>query len=122
MSHTRKDAPARVRRNRAAGTGAPVTHHCGHHRGRARDCDAALSNERHGRRRTCDPDIIGRADRWEPGWKSARECSEGYWAPERGAVRLSLERSRKEAFVGDVDEVVPIQQHRHGVWGGGWWD
>ena len=122
MSRTIKDTPARVRRNNAAGTGARVKHRCGHHRGLEGACDASSRDERVGDRRTCWTTIPGATDAWDPYAKTARERSESYWEPERGAVRLSLERARKQARVGDIVEDVPVNQHRHGVFGGGWWD
>lgn len=121
MSRTYKDAPARIRRNRAAGTGAPVAHRCGHHWGTALPCDAASRREQHGDHRTCEPHIKGRSGKWDPRWKSAQEMSEWFRAPERAAVRLSLERARKQARSGDVDEVPPAWNHRHSPWGGGRW-
>lgn len=119
MSRTIKDTPARVRRNRAAGTGSRVTHLCGEF---GVPCDAQRRDEQHDERRVCTPHIPGKGDRWDPYAKTARERSTRYWAPERGAVRLSLRRAIRQANTGQVDEVVPTSQHRHGTWGGGWWD
>lgn len=121
MSRTHKDAPARVRRNRAAGTGVRVTHRCGHHWGRELPCDADSRQEQHGECRSCEPEIVGRSGRWNPRWKSAQELAAWYRTPERAAVRQSLERARKQARVGTVDEVTPTLQHRHSPWGGGRW-
>lgn len=50
-----------------------------------------------------------------------------YRTPERAAVRASLRRALREArYGGDynetVDEIVPTAQHRHAIYGGGWWD
>lgn len=84
----------------------------------------------------CDiDDVHGRCTRWiedrdrwpytGPIGKTNRRTY--YHAPERAAVRNSLRRALNEARYGgdpyeNVDEVVPTGQHRHAMYGGGWWD
>lgn len=80
----------------------------------------------------CDiDDVSGRCSRWiedrdrmpytGPIGKTNRRTY--YSAPERAAVRGSLRRALTEYnATGDVDEVTPTSQHRHAMWGGGWWD
>lgn len=65
---------------------------------------------------------------------SRAEVTSGYFAPERCAVRDSLRDAVREANAGLVDDwlewepdasrgrEVPVRQHRHAEWGGGWWD
>lgn len=62
---------------------------------------------------------------WDPYAKTAAERSARYWRPERTAVRTGLTQLRQQAYADthDLDDsAVLVQQHRHGTWGGGWWD
>lgn len=46
-----------------------------------------------------------------------------YFAPERASVRDALRAARDEYNTfGDTDIEPDNRQHRHAVWGGGWWD
>lgn len=128
MSRTRKTDPWWVRQNRAVKTNhdrARARHNCGHSwTGVVVECDAYRDDVPRDTR-NCDRMVSGRHRRWDPYETTARERSNRYWEPERTAVSGSLHRITRQAFADphDVDDSdVLVQQHRHGTWGGGWWD
>jgi len=125
MSRTYKDAPWAVQQNRlsVAGSRNAIRHGCGHDWwGSAVECDAfrATARDEH---RTCDRMVAGRYMEWDPYHHPAADRSARYYRPERTAVRNALRRAAQESRGGDVDDsLIPVAQHRHATWGGGWWD
>ncbi len=137
MSRTRKDRPYRVRVNdpREAKTvfhnheafGRSGIDYRGNEYGYADHCTADertthLSNRDSTNRRPCERHLA-----WQYGpcnHVSRQELVGGYWAPARQVERVTLHQLTAEFnALGEVDtEPVLPEQHRHAMFGGGWWD
>lgn len=57
---------------------------------------------------------------WTPGRQDRRDL---WFGPERASVRDQLAAARRDYNAyGDTDVEPEPRQHRHAIWGGGWWD
>lgn len=65
-----------------------------------------------------------RSPRWYYGGLGKKARHLRWNAPERTATREALTELVKQHRGGAEldDSRVPVQQHRHATWGGGWWD
>jgi hypothetical protein len=121
MSRTRKDAPAWVRQNRAAHLNTRIRHGCG-----ASLCHGTLACDAYRADVPAGARVCRRALRgawWDPYATTASERSSAYWEPERQNTRQAVRRAVRAARRRDFDDIdVPTAQHRHGTFGGGWWD
>lgn len=132
MSRTDKDAPWRVRVEwfkPSHHTRCPdyIQRRWQHWNG-DRPCDLPPEPDRHHRRSWTHPTGCT----WEPtGWDrryytwppNHLDRHAYWWGPDRANTRDLLKSAAKEyRAASEVDSVPDPVQHRHAMWGGGWWD
>lgn len=125
MAHTDKDRPLWVAYNDRANR-VGERHRC---RRRRLPCDIDVTLSPSRKWNLCSYELTDRNNvtaRYNHWWDRPdhAERREGYWKPERAAVRFSMRKLTRAARAGsDLDDSdAPASQHRRSPFGGGYWE